>query len=114
MAFKKNRTFEGHVDCILDAATDCFGEDIIYLSRHGGRLSVRAIFDTPYEQVDPDTEVPISSNSIALGVKLKDFNPHELKIGDHFLVRDCKYRLIETQEDGQGGGELILHRVGIV
>lgn len=102
--------FRDCVNDLLEVATCVFGEDVRYFpKRGGGGFKIRGIFDTPFEQVDPDTEAVVASNSVSLGVKLKDL-PFPPEKGDKILIREVAYRVIDSQEDGQGGAELFLHR----
>ena len=102
-------------DCVgdlLDKATSgcAFGEPVTYYPKKAtGGFKIQAIFDGPFEQVDPDTEVLVASNQYTLGVKLADL-PFPPCKGDRVSVRSVSYLVVDSQEDGQGGSEMILHR----
>ena len=97
-------------ECILDNATCVFGENVQFLPIAGGSFTVRAIFDNQYEQVDPDTEVVVATNQPVLGVRLSDL-PALPQKGDRFVVRGKYYKIVDAQEDGQGGASLLMHKV---
>ena len=97
---------------LLDRAVgDCaFGEPIEYtFTRRRITKKINGIFDEIFEQVDPDTEVVVSSNLLTLGIKLSDL-PYPPEKNDRVKLRKTIYRVVDSQEDGQGGSELILHR----
>ena len=98
---------------ILRTTTRVFNVDdknfVTYIPRKGSRFKIQAIFDGPFEQVDPDTEVLVASNQYTLGVKLADL-PFPPCKGDRVSVRSVSYLVVDSQEDGQGGSEMILHR----
>lgn len=96
---------------ILDAAKSCFGEDVLYVPKVGTPLNIRGIFDNQFEQIDPDTEIVISSNQPTLGIKLNDLPLPPAK-GDKVFVRDIEYRIVDSQEDGVAGSLLFLHKTG--
>ena len=98
---------------ILETATCVFGEDVQYLPRStNSKHPIRAIFDEVFESVDADTETVISSNQPILGVKLSDFPKNKVFKGDCFLIRTIRYVVTDSQEDGQGGASIFLHKVG--
>ena len=101
-------------DCVSDLL-DCamsdsaFGESIEYT--HTSKKVTRklnGIFDEIFEQVDPDTEVTVATNLLTVGVHLSDlqFPPEKF---DRIKIRGITYKVIDAQEDGQGGSELHLH-----
>lgn len=95
---------------VLDLCECVFGEDVTYEPKRGGSYDIRGIFDNQFEQVDPDTEVVISSNSPTLGVKLADLPDVPVK-GDMVIIRNKRFRVIDSQEDGVVGSILFLHEV---
>lgn len=102
--------FREHVCDILDHSKCAFGEDVVYTPRGQQPINIRGIFDREFQQVDPDTEIVIASNTPMLGVKLADI-PFKPKKGDKVKIRNIEYKLTDAQEDGQGGASLILHKV---
>jgi len=100
------------VDCLLETATSgcAFGEWVKYYPKLAtGSFRIEAIFDGPFEQVDPDTEVVVASNQFSLGIKINDL-PFLPAKGDKVTIRNVQYSVVDFNEDGQGGGELILHK----
>lgn len=96
----------GHITRIL-------GERVEYRPKKGGSKRFKAVFSNEYEQVDPDTERVISSNSAVLLVRLCDLPTDKPKKNDEVLIiRDnVLYRVVDSREDGQGGSELFLQLV---
>ena len=95
---------------VLDLCECVFGEDVTYEPIRGGSYEIRGIFDNQFEQVDPDTEVVIASNAPTLGVKLADLPGPPVK-GDIVIIREKRFRVIDSQEDGVVGSTLLLHEV---
>lgn len=95
---------------VMESCEATFGEEITYTPNGGAPLTIRAIVDMEFEQVDPQTGAIVSSNQPMIGVKDSDldFVPTP---GDTCVVRDKNYRVIERQQDGQSGTRLILHVV---
>jgi len=105
--------FSSQVSDLLDCAAFAFGIDVTYMPVKGGSHAIKAIFDNQWEQVDPDTETVIASNLPRINVKLQDLK----KLGivpckkDRVDIKGVLYQVIDSQEDGQGASELILHKV---
>jgi hypothetical protein len=103
-------------DCVCDlletAVSDCaFGKPIVYEPRgQRRRIKLNAVVDGPAELVDPDTEVSISSNELSIGVKLADLRGLKPTKGDRVVIGKDKFRVVDSQEDGQGGAQLFMHR----
>lgn len=83
---------------------------MILYPKAGGVLKIRGVFDNEYQAIDPDTEKTISANQPALGINLNDI-PREVLAGDEVKIRGVSFRVIDKQEDGQGGAVLLLHKV---
>ncbi len=103
-------TFRDLVDRILVKATDAMGETVTFYPGTDEEIEVPAIFDSEYQVLDPDTEQVLSANQPGLGVNLNDFET-DPKQGDIVQVRETKYRVTDTREDGQGGAVLLLNKV---
>jgi len=98
---------------LLETATCVFGEDVFYLPKSSNsKFPIRGIFDEVFEQVDADTETVIASTQPILGVKLADLPKNKVFKGDCFLIRKIRYVVKDSQEDGQGGSSIFLHKVG--
>ncbi len=99
--------FHRLVDGLLSRAIPTFGQKVEYRPKTGGRYSVTAVFDSEFQQIDPQTEVVVSVNRPRVGVKLIDL-PGEPVQGDEFRIHPDFYVVNEVQEDGQGGATLWL------
>ncbi|WAP69044.1 hypothetical protein OH818_01530 [Jiella pelagia] len=80
-----------------------------YYPLEGASFTVRGVFNTVFQQVDPDTGAIVGSNQPNLGVRLTDFDKAPAS-GDKMEIRGKSYVVVDTQEDGEGGARLILHR----
>ncbi len=107
--------------CDVLVKVNCtFGEKVSYYpSQGGGPIEIQATFDDFFEQVDPDTEVVIASNQPTLLIKLTDIPFLPIK-GDVVRIKAnafkmqtkaISYTVYDSQEDGQGGSELFMHKV---
>lgn len=108
MSFKKlvNRAL-GHITKIL-------GEDqgVEYRFKDGGCTVIRAVFSNQYEQVDPDTERVISSNSAVLLIRLCDIKRAPRPNDKVYIIdENIEYKVVDSREDGQGGSELFLQLI---
>lgn len=100
--------FKTLVDRLLGIAVPTFGECVEYRPKSGGAYSVIAVFDNEAELVDPDTETLVSANNPRIGVRLRDLETTPRQ-GDKVVAGGKLYRVIDVQEDGQGGASLFLH-----
>ncbi len=105
--------FDDLAEDIHDCSTFSFGEEFIYKPKEGGQFRLVGIFNEIHEQVDPDTERIVATNTPSVGIKLKDL-PVEPKKGDIVLrlSKNTKFRVIDSQEDGEGMSQMFLHRIG--
>ena len=94
----------------LCACLQALGEEISYVPEGGLALAIQAIVDLNFEQVDPNTGAIVSSNQPMIGVRDLDL-PAPPDEGDRCTVRGLEYRVVERQQDGQGGSRLILKLV---
>lgn len=104
--------FEQLAKKAFDEIKCTLGIDVIYLPKIGGELPIRGVFDDRAQEVDPDTEVRISSNVYTLGIKLADL-PNFPEKGDKVRIKKIDYRVIDSLEDGvpDASTVLLLHRV---
>lgn len=104
--------FEDLAKPAFDQIKDSLGMAVTYEPKAGGSFPIRGVFDDRIQEVDPDTEVPVSSNIYSLGVKLDDL-PFEPEKGDAVIIKNVKYKVIDSREDGAHGVStfLILHKV---
>lgn len=103
--------WEKLTDLVLENAICAFYTDAIHYPRDGSASqAVKVIFDNEFEQVDPDTENLIASQSPRAGVKISDFD-NPIRKRDIFEIKGIEYEVIDKQEDGQGGATLFFHEV---
>lgn len=104
--------FEDLTSAMHDVIKDTFKEKIpvVYEPLSGGSFPIDGIFNLRHVAVDPDTEQTVSSNQPTLGVKRADM-PDVPKNGDKVLIREVFYRIVDSQEDGEGWLHLFLHEV---
>lgn len=109
MVFKKG-SFKHLVDGLLGVAIPCCGEEVVYRPLKGGVFTIQAVFDSNFIEVDPTTEEIIASNIPRIGIKLNaiPFLPEQ---GDDVYIEQIQYQVTDSQEDGQGGTTLTLHKV---
>ena len=103
--------FKNLVDGLLGRTIQAFGEEVIYKPSKGGEYRLCGVFDRNFEQVDPDSHVVIASNIPMLGVNLNDMFEKPTQ-GDLVEIEDEIFKVVDSQEDGQGGASLILQKVG--
>lgn len=101
--------FRSHVNRVLGHCTDTFGEEVTLYPKLGKVFKIRGIFDNEFRTIDPDTRESISTNQPVLGVNLNDL-PGEIAIGDTVEIRKIRFKIVDKQEDGQGGATLLLHK----
>ena len=103
--------FDKLASTAFDSIKNTLGVNAEYKPRSGGVFSIRGVFDNRGQEVDPDTEVVISSNVISFGVKLSDLPGKPIK-GDVVTVSQKNYRVVDVQDDGIEGvsAVLILHK----
>lgn len=104
--------FEALAKAAFDEIKCGLGTEAEYLPKSGGQFSVRGVFDDRIQEVDPDTEIAVSSNIYSFGVKIDDL-PAPPQKGDKVLISGVAYRVIDSQEDGAQGVStfLIMHKV---
>lgn len=95
---------------VHDTIKDTFGEAVVYEPLSGGSYSLTGVFNDKHIAIDPNTEQTVSSNINSLGVKLADMQDPPKK-GDFVTIRDVKYKVRDTQEDGEGWVNLFLYEV---
>lgn len=103
--------FRKHVDAILSASMNKFGETVKFYPPCGGVYEIQAVFDNEAQAVDLQTEQLVSLTQPRIGVNLNDIKfstPNETTIVE---IRKQKFKIVEKKEDGQGGAVFLLHRV---
>lgn len=99
---------EGLANRVMRAAAREMGEPVSY-AQSGTSYSVRGLFSSAFQAVDPATGNPVSMNQPVLTVPLADL-PVTPRAGDTVTVRGLLYKVRDTQEDGEAGVHLLLHR----
>jgi len=87
-----------------------FGTQVVYQHATLGTLIINGIFNEIHNEIDPDTGVPVATQTPNLGVNLDDFSvPPTTK--DTLVVHGRNYRVRRIDEDGEHLAELMLHEV---
>lgn len=87
-----------------------FGRPVVYTPKAGGGpYSIYGIFAAPHEEVRFGHGAPVSSVHPTLGIRLADLPAAPAK-GDTALVNGITYRVIGSDEDGEGGSALQLQQ----
>lgn len=99
-------------DQVLTIAADTFGRGrvITYVPAIGAPYGLaRGIFANAHVAVDIGSGVDNSMLAPTLGVRLSDLATKPRK-GDRVTVDGVTYKIIDSQEDGEGGSTLILQK----
>lgn len=102
--------FKQHVDAILSASMNKFGETVLFYPPCGGVFEIQAVFDNEAQAVDLQTEQLVSLTQPRIGVNLNDIK-FSTPNGTVVEIRKQKFSISEKREDGQGGAVFLLHRV---
>jgi len=105
-------SFKDKVHDLLGIAIPTFGEAVTYRPKTGGSFQIQAVFDNEWQEVDPNSNVVVSSNAPRLGIRLRDFPSKPIQ-GDCLVAEGKTYQVVDVQEDGQGGASLFLHKAEI-
>lgn len=102
--------FRDLTSAMHDVIKNTFSEadDVIYEPLSGGSFSFKGIFNDKYSFVDPQTQQVFSSNQPTVGVKAADMLSLPVK-NDKLYVRNTRYRVKDSQEDGEGWLHLFLY-----
>src|SRR5690606_37522085 len=97
---------------VLGAANTHFGEAITYTpaAAPANFVALEGVFNEVWRQVEPDGAI-VSTNQPNIGVRLIDFPAEKPIEGDTFLIRGRTYKVVDPQEDGEGGLKILLHLV---
>lgn len=94
---------------VRSQAKAAFGQSVAYVPIVGPPLTVTGIFDNPHSESPFPGGAPVSSNRPTLGVDLADFALPPTD-GDLVTIVGTIYKVIDTDEDGQGGAVLRLQK----
>jgi|LGVE01.1.fsa_nt_gb hypothetical protein len=88
------------------------GEDITYTPEAGEAVTIRAIFESSYEEVDQDLGVVVQSTQPRLSCVILSDIPTGGASGDRLTVRGVTYRMRDMPHaDEDGICDLYLHKV---
>ena len=105
-------SFKQRYNRALGIIVPACGEEIEYRPRAkpGVRYKLKAVYDDEYEAVDPETNQIISSNSPRIGVRYSDLISPPQKDDEVYILGET-FKVYDSQEDGQGGVTIYLHRL---
>lgn len=105
--------FETLAKSAFDQIKTTLGIEATYTPKIGAPVTVSGPFDDRAQEVDPDTEIAVSSNVYTFGLKLDDLAAPPVK-GDKLTIKSIEYRVIDILEDGVPDASvvLVLHRTG--
>lgn len=102
--------FASATDLVLRQCRDTFGKAVTYSYAGGGTAQITGIFDANHVAPVLGGGPEGSMVAPALGIRLADLSRKPIK-GDGVTIDSVSYRVIDSQEDGQGGSALILMKV---
>lgn len=93
--------------------TKVLGEVANYTTIDGDEFELEnVIFDNNYEAIDQFSDTQISTNICVASCNLNNFPDGILpREGDEIEIDSQSYQVTDSQEDGQGGTKLVLHRI---
>lgn len=95
-----------------DINSKIHGDVADYTTIGNVNFTIEGVFDNNYERVDPSSDMVISSNVCVFSCHLENFpDGSEPNENDRLVIKSQDYKVIDPQEDGQGGVKLILHKV---
>lgn len=95
---------------IQGQALASFGQPVTYLAVSGSSFSLTGIFDRSSTELNLGPGAPISSTHPTLSIRLSDLLPLKPVRGDQIQIGLTIYKVIDVQEDGQGGASLRLQK----
>lgn len=104
--------WQSMTQAVLGASMFTFGELVTLKPGKEFQQDVQAIFRASHAQVDLG-QGGISTVDPELDVRMSDVRGPALRQGDEVLVRSIRYRVSDTQPDGEGGLKMKLQRVEI-
>ena len=93
---------------LLGAATRCLGEPVVYVAQGYPSVTIQAVYDSLFQEIDGSTGAVVVSEKPSIGVRDEDL-PAAPSQGDTLTVFGVEFKVIEVQSDGQGGSKLLLH-----
>lgn len=103
--------FESLAKFAFDKIKVTLGINVTYIPKIGAPIEIQGVFDDRAQQVDPDTEIVVSSNVFTFGIKLADL-PAKPQKGDKIVIKTITYIVIDSLEDGvpDASTVLVLHK----
>lgn len=87
-----------------------FGGPVTYQPTEGAPFELQGVYSAPHTAVDIGASTEISTTAPMIGVDLAAF-PAPPRSGDRLIREGLLYRVDDIKPDGQGGADLILHRI---
>lgn len=104
--------FSDLADLVQLACKDTFGQIVEYRPTVGDAVSITAVFDRVWTEVEPASGLAVSTNDPTLGLDLSDLSAAPAQ-GDNVVISGTDlYEIVDYQEDGHGWVVLKLHRNG--
>ena len=98
-------------DLTASFTTDEWAEDIVYTPAVGDAVTIPAIWDESYEEVDPDTGAAIQSGQPRATVRSDDLSGIVPGPDDRITRNSETFRVVEVQPNGQGVTGIYLHGI---
>lgn len=95
---------------LTDACQTAMGQTVTCTPATGDPYTLEGIFDENFVAVDPASETEVTSVHPVLFVKLSDMEAPPAK-GDEVTIGGVDYRVIQPQDDSEGGTRLLLHKI---
>lgn len=97
-------------DRMIRTAIAVMGEPVTY-TRGASSVTVKAVWDRNYIEVDPNTGVAMQSANPMIGVRLADLPGGDATQGDRVTRSGVEYEVVEVRPDSIGHAKLVLQRV---
>jgi len=101
--------FTDLMDSALGACTSVLGEQVSYTPQGGSAVTINGIFDNRFIEIGKGGGMPVMSRRPTLGIRNSDLLALPA-IDDQVVVRGTTYKVIETDDGGDGSTLLILAR----
>lgn len=104
-------TWDELANQVLDKVLDTFdATDAVYYPSDAEEFPIRAALSKAYVEVAVGVGAPVSSMRPIALVKLADLDRRPLP-DDEIEIHEIRYRIIDSQTDGEGGLTLVLNRI---
>jgi hypothetical protein len=101
--------WQGATAGVIDQVKGTFGRAVTYTPQGQAALTLDCVFNNPSIAIEVGGDLNHTRSVPTLFVKLADL-PSSPKKGDRVEVDGTHYRVIDSQEDGQGGSLLFLNK----